>query len=149
MPLFSDPRKQRRAVLLTLAAWVFALMAGIANACLLQDGSSVRAGPQERHGSSTHPDAAVAAQPAALAAHPEPAGDADPDQAACEKFCVADASAAVKQENCQGIDPGPAAWHACGWMAESLRIVVAMQAVDDRPFPHDTPISIRFGRLRL
>lgn len=154
MLLFSDPRPMRRAVMVTLVVWVFGLMAGIANACLLQDAQPVHHGQAPRHSSSgpsvgSPPDPLATSAHEALASPAEPSGDAGPYQASCKKFCDTGASAAVKQEGCDTTDSGHAAVHACGWNPKLAPVAVAKQLFNDRPFPHDTPIAIRFLRLTL
>lgn len=84
----------RRTAWITLIAWLLALTAGVANACLLQTPAAGTA-------------AAALAAPAALAVHPTAAdhehpgddgGAARPGRAGCQKFCTDESSTLAKDK---------------------------------------------------
>ena len=69
MLFFSRRRTRRRTAVVTLVAWGLALMAGMVNACVLQEAVPIHHGQVQ-----AHPSAVPEAQ--ALGSQAEPAGDA-------------------------------------------------------------------------
>ncbi|MEO6030951.1 MAG: hypothetical protein ABIP61_03440 [Burkholderiaceae bacterium] len=93
MPLFSKTHTKRRTVHMVLLVWLFAMTAGWANACLLDERGTQWHGPS------------VVGSPTALVFHalPSQAGvdvghfeNAGPDKSACLKVCGDDSQPVVK-----------------------------------------------------
>ena len=124
-------RAKRRTVTLVLVAWVFALAAGIADACVLHDRHAGRDGPV---GSSAN----------ALA-------HAEGSVSACNDAWDASASAGVKSAGQDSTSP-----HAgfAAVQSRSERLIPASAAVvepsqGDGVLAHGPPAAIRFLRLLL
>lgn len=123
MHAVSHRRAIRRSVLVTLAAWVFALMAGVANACLLHEHES---GPQAQGQTFAHEAthaACDASDAAVVSVANQQARDGNPVDAAA----------------LQPVSAGP----AC---APVLSITPMRR---DGVRAHGPPGAIRFLRLRL
>jgi hypothetical protein len=124
--MFAVPHRRtiQRTVLLTLAAWVLALMAGIANACLPHAGEPGHDGQLQavEHGADQAPchDARVAG---ALTVAKQPGND------------IPHWEAAAVQTFVRSPDP--------------VSDAVTDQAVDGEPHANGSPDAIRFLRLRL
>jgi len=133
LALVFNRRRLRRAVWVTLAAWLLALGAGVAHACVLApQGAGDRAliAPTED-------------DPASLA-HETEAG-----QAGCLKFC-ADGSSALTKNAAPTVDLGPpllavaAPWHAITPMAR-----IGTRLSLGRPADQRQRLVIRLLRLTL
>ena len=124
-------RAKRRTVTLVLVAWVFALAAGIANACVLHDRHAGRDGPV---GSSAN-----------ALAHPE--GSAS----ACKDAWDASASAGVKTAGQDSTSPhaGLAAVQSRSGCLIPASAAVVEPSQGDGVLAHGPPAAIRFLRLRL
>jgi len=159
--LHFDRRRLRRTVCVTLAAWLFALTAGVVNACVLTPHSdALRAAVLE-----THRESPARQEPAgspaqagddqhrshddrsARAGHAQDGGDAG--QGSCVKFCD-DESSALAKYNAPILDLGAGVatvfepWSAAVSItgAESRRSLERLPA-------HGPPLAIRFLRLTL
>jgi hypothetical protein len=124
VPAFPHRRAIHRSVLVTLAAWVLALVAGFANACVLD----VR--EPGRHGQ---------AQVVDRDAHEAECNDS-PDVAA---FSIA------KQAGHDKPDSEPAAVQTIAGAPNPVSVSVTTDAVDGGVHAHGPPDAIRFLRLRL
>ena len=156
MLAFSHRRTKRRTVMVTLLVWVFALMAAVANACLLQVKQ-----PGDHHGRvQTQASAgkvigiyshhSVKLQDESLGAPAVPSVDADASKAPCKNFCDAETSTlAAKQEVHDAADLGYASLHVGACAPYLAPVAVAKLSFDDRPPPHTSPIAIRFLRLTI
>ena len=124
MPVFPHRRAIRRSVVVTLAVWGFALMAGFANACLLHDG-------EPRH---------IALVQAA---------EHDVHEGACNDVWDGAALPVAKQvgHDSNGLDA--AAFHAGAGGPQRVPVAALEQAVEVRLHAHGPPDAIRFLRLRL
>ena len=121
---FPHRRTVQRTVLMTLAVWVLALMAGIANACLPHAGEPGHDGQVQavEHGA---------------------------DDAPCHDAWDARALAVAKQLN-----PDSTHWEAVAVQTivrsqDPVSDAVIDQAVDGEPHANGSPDAIRFLRLRL
>jgi len=155
MPVFSHHRAKRRTVWVTLAAWMLALLAGIANACLLQ--------PQGSHSPasvvSAHDRSVVRSMHVAQAFHVEPgdqdgralhAGDTtDAAQAACVKFCNDESSTVANGKTAQTDLPGPVLVASVDWRSAVPAAAVATWRLLERPTSQGPPLVIRFLRLTI
>ena len=124
MLAFPHRRAIHRSVLVTLAAWVLALMAGIANACLLHDGEP---------------------RPVAQVQAAEP----DAHQATCIDGWDAAALPFPKQAGHDSTDLDAAALHAGAAGPQRVPVAAMEQALDGGLHAHGPPGAIRFLRLRL
>ena len=124
MLAFPHRRAIHRSVLVTLAAWVLALMAGIANACLLHDGEP---------------------RPVAQVQAAEP----DAHDATCNDGWDGAALPFAKQAGHDSTDLDAAALHASAARPQRVAVAAMEQAVDDGLHAHGPPGAIRFLRLRL
>ena len=124
MLAFPHRRAIHRTVLVTLAAWVLALTAGFANACLLHDREPVQHGQVK-------------------------VVDSDVDEAACNESWDAGAIAVTKQAAQDSTHLEPAAIQTIADVPHPASVAVTAQAVDDGVHAHGPPGAIRFLRLRL
>jgi hypothetical protein len=124
-------RVKPRTVALVLAAWVFALAAGIANACVLHDRHTGRDGPV---GSSAH-----------APAHPE--GSAS----VCKDARDASASTGVKTAAPDSGNPHPglATVQTRSACLNPASAALVERSLDDGVLAGGPPAAIRFLRLRL
>jgi hypothetical protein len=133
--MFAFPHRRtiHRTVLVTLAVWVLALMAGVANACLPQ-------AHEPGHGAPVH-----AVEPMAPAHAVEPVSH----EAQCHDAWDAGALTVTKQ---QGPDSNHLDAAAAQTMARSphpVSVAAIDPAVDDGLHTTGPPGAIRFLRLRL
>ena len=124
MLAFPHRRAIHRTVLVTLAAWVLALVAGFANACVLHDREP------GRHGQ---------AQVVDRGAH----------EAACNDSSDVAAFTIAKQAGHDKPDSEPATVQTIAGAPNSVSVSVTTQAVDEGVHAHGPPGAIRFLRLRL
>ncbi|MDP1535954.1 MAG: hypothetical protein Q8L95_02065 [Burkholderiales bacterium] len=124
MLAFSHRHPKRRTVMVTLVAWMFALMAGIANACLPQDREPGHDGRVQSVESGVH-------------------------EATCNDSWDAGASNVAKQKGRDSSHLEPAAVQAGAGQPKLVSVAAIEQAVDDGVLPHGPPVAIRFLRLRL
>ena len=124
MLVFPHRRAIHRSVLVTLAAWVLALMAGYANACFPHDSEP------------SHPSQVQAA-------------DADAHEATCNDAWDAAAATAAKQAGHDSPPLDAALLRAGTGGPKPVAVAVAEQAVDVGLHAHGPPGAIRFLHLRL
>jgi hypothetical protein len=155
MPAFASRLTMRRIVWLTLLAWTMALLAGMANACLLQPHGSraptLAASPQE--------DSAEQARHAAMARHADPGhhegqaarDDHSPDagKAGCLKFCDDQSSTVVTGNAAQPDLPDPALFAHVQWSTLAPRDAIVQWWPAQRPRSPGPPVVIRFLRLTI
>lgn len=129
----------RHATWMILAVWLFALGAGVANACLLNESkngsqSSFAAMPQDVPVAQTH--------------HGE---QSDPDDAGCLKFCDEATLAITKVDQpIADVSPGLVGMLHQAWgstMASAIAAQVRVQAT--RPVHLTLPTAVRPHRLTL
>ena len=121
---FPHRRTVQRAVLMTLAAWVLALMAGIANACLPHAGEPGHDGQVQ-------------------------AVEHSADEAPCHDAWDAGALAVAKQLSLDSIHWEAAALQTAVRSPDPASDAVIDLAVDGEPHANGPPGAIRFLRLRL
>ncbi|MDP1900354.1 MAG: hypothetical protein Q8K96_07855 [Rubrivivax sp.] len=147
-------RRLRHTVWVTLLAWLFALTAGVVNACALATPSSavrefgaVAQASHAGHAGTSEMPGAAGHDGDGTVAHPDPGRDTGKDN--CLKFCD-DQSSALSKDKVAGVDPGAA--FAAG---VDLRSPVSpFTAVEtrlslQRPFAQGPPLVIRLLRLTL
>lgn len=148
MKLFSNSRAKRRTAFMVLLVWLFALVSGVANACLLQ--------AQE-----THAHSVAAAEFSGMAQAPAPwpahAGavashgdDAHPSTAPCLKVCDEGARSVPKPDlKVAQSDPGPVPLLVVLWTAAPPVVPALGQREDMQPATPGLPLRVRYARLAL
>jgi hypothetical protein len=150
MKLFSTARSKRDATFMALVVWLFALVSGLANACLLEtpgNHSNIAAG----HASGAH-HARAKDTPAneVIAHHDDHDDDSDASKESCLKACDDGSNAPTKLH--AGVDPADPgltvlvslAWHTLIPVASARGRVDELQAPAVGP-----PIRLRYARLTL
>lgn len=149
MKLFSNTRTKRSTAWTMLLVWVFALVSGMANACLLE----VRGSHAHAMAGGVHHEVASSAHSAGHAsADAERDGDSHDSKAPCLKACDDGALSLLKQSVGPDLsDPGLAVVVAfAGPVAVAVPVVsVARRTNDLRPPISGLPIRIRYSRLAL
>jgi hypothetical protein len=146
MTLTPSRHRKRNIAFTMLLVWMFALLSGVANACLTESrGEPAHAGPHASQGeplaeAATHPRAADQAQP-----------DEHPDKAPCQKSCDESSQTLVKQlprldtPDLQVALPQPYT-QASGLHLASAALVRAALAAVPPPSP---PPRVKFSRFAL
>jgi uncharacterized protein involved in copper resistance len=155
-PLHFTRRQLRHTASVALFTWVFALVSGVANACLVQAAepgaaaSSFAAGAQ-----MAGCDSGVAAceHDAGPAHHQADNGRGEPVQhggkAVCLKFCVDESSAPAKSKASQADLPGPVLLAGAPW-SPAVQVAVAAQWQSvERPASVGPPLFLRLLRLTI
>ena len=140
---------KRATAWVVLLAWLFALSAGVANACLLETQRShthQSAGGGESHSAPTRSAGHRAAQPGTGDHH-----DRLASKAPCQKVCDETAQSAVKSGSGPDVDsPGLTValwspWSARPW----LESTEARRAATELAPPGDPPARVKYSRLVL
>lgn len=146
MTLFSNSFAKRKAAVMVLLAWLFALASGVANACLLET-PTTHAHVVAAAFEGTYASAVTAGHTGAVADH----GDKSPTaKAPCLKVCDDSSNALVTQLSMTQADTGP---------APLIRVLWLVAAANDvAPFPiggaagpalSELPLRVRYSRLAL
>lgn len=137
------PRHTARIARAMLVVWVFALVSGFANACLLQDPAAVR--------HAAHEVLEDAALPHGHAGHEHPADpDGDGARQLCQSVCDDEQTTLTKVTTPSVPDLGPALlspiepWSFCAVEAQFPRGCPPGAAP-----PPERPVAIRFLRLTI
>jgi len=149
-------RQMRRTAYVTLFAWLFALLSGAVNACLIQPSAT---DPARSNVLLVDPTVGkVAGQGQAIRqiesaqhhAHDEHAGPVDdPAPVGCLKFCADESSAVTKSKAATADLPGPSFVSRLDWQpASPVADVVSWRSVD-QPASQGTPLFIRLLRLTI
>ena len=147
MPLFSNTRTKRRTVHMLLLAWLFAMAAGWANACLLQERGTHWHGPSD-DGLLTAQVAHVS--PGHVGIDADHADNAGPGKSSCLKVCGDDGQSVIKlvpSVDLMDVAMAPPVAHA--W---SVSLVLAERANAWWALParsSSVPLRARFARLAL
>ena len=150
----STRRQLRLTACVALFAWMFALLSGAVNACLIQPN------PQSEPGSISSQVDPVAGKAAGTVAqqvqHGHPQGDDEPDgfgnhssKAGCLKFCADESSAVTKNKSAQADLPGLIAVASLQWPPAVPGLVAAPWLAAERPASGGTPLFIRLLRLTI
>ena len=149
MTAFTTTRFNRNSAFVMLLLWAFAMVAGLANACLMEAPGS-------------HGHAEITAQPTqndvkhvGLVRHAKP--DAGPDQdddshasqEACLKVCDDSSRSLPKQYSLSQIDPGPPIVVAVLWTAIAPIYLQRHQPNDAQLVVSTLPLRVRYSRLAL
>jgi hypothetical protein len=132
-PAHFTRQQLRRTAWVALLAWVFALLSGVANACLIQP-----LAPVDRQVGHVHHHASEAS-----------GLDQDGGRAGCLKFCADESSALAKNKASHADLPGPLLLASIHWqLATTVAAVVQWHPVE-RPATVGPPLFIRFLRLTI
>lgn len=147
-------RQLRRTAAVVLASWVFALLSGVAHACLMPaaaaDGSLVTGLPTGTRAM----DAAAPLQQPTPHDH-RPAGHADSEpandsgQAACLKFCADESSARTKGETPSADLAQAVPLIGARWQRLQLSSTPVPRRQVDRPASVGPPLFLRLLRLTI
>lgn len=147
MPLFSNTVTKRRTVHMVLLAWLFAMAAGWANACLLQERGT--------HGHVPSDSGSLTAQaphvsPGHIGVDDVHAENAGPGKSACLKLCDDNSRAIIKLASSADLTdmamapPVALAWLTPPAAAQRSNAWLTLPA----PSP-GVPLRTRFARLAL
>ena len=155
-PLHFTRRQLRHTACVALFAWVFALVSGVANACLLQTvepGATSRSLTADAQTAGCHSGAAPCEHDAGPAHHHADSGRGEPaqhgDKAVCLKFCTDEASALAKSKASQADLPGPVLLVGAPWSPAVQDAVAAQWWPVERPASVGLPIFLRLLRLTI
>jgi hypothetical protein len=142
-----NTRVIRTTASLTLLAWMFAFVSGVANACLLEreDAGSRGASPESSHSAHGHGESAHHVKSAA-----DPAHDVDISKEPCLKVCD-DGSHSLPSQNA-GLDlndPGAAVLIAVLWAPSANNVAMPDRLREWRRPPPGQPVRMRYSRLTL
>jgi hypothetical protein len=138
--------------LLTVSAWMLALLAGAVNACLLQPelGHAYTSAESTR---STLTESALRGSYVDHGDHGLRAGQTDnttdAGQASCLKFCDDESSTVAKGKSAQASLSGFALASRTNWYTVAPATAVANRGAVERLFSHGPPLVIRFLRLTI
>lgn len=147
-------RHLRSTAVLTLMAWVLALLAGIVNACQLQTYSPGTLTP----GVSTRGDSAERGMHAGRTLHVENGdhdvaggyeGQSDTGKAGCLKFCDDESSSVATAKTSQADLVGMVTVASIDWLAAMPTATGAPWRQFERPASQGPPLFIRFLRLTI
>jgi hypothetical protein len=149
-------RQLRHTAYVALFAWVFALVSGVANACLLQTVEpgvtifSLAAGEQT---AGCHSGVAPCEHDAGLAHHHADSGRGEPaqhgDKAVCLKFCADKSSALAKSKSSQADLPSLVPMASAPWLPAVQVAAVAQWWPVERPASVGPPLFLRLLRLTI
>jgi len=154
MPTLRFNRRQRcHTACLTLFAWVFALLTGVANACLVQPLASGE--PGSNLSQSVPLVEGTAGSATQQAEHGHPADDedgghgTDGGRAGCLKFCADESSGVTKSKAALADFAGPTFVAGIQWQ-QAARVAAASQwPVVERTATVGPPLFIRLLRLTI
>ncbi len=145
MKLISNTFAKRKAVVMVLLAWLFALASGVANACLLET-------------PTTHAHVLTAAfegarTSAVMAGHTgvvaDSGGELPAAKAPCLKVCDESSNALATQLSLAQPDMGPAPLVRVLWLVAATDRVATSSAGDPEPAAAGLPLRVRYSRLAL
>jgi hypothetical protein len=146
MTLTTSRHHKRNVALAMLLVWVFALLSGVANACLTEPRGET--GHASLHASQVDHPAKVAVHPFA----PDHAQDDEhPDKAPCQKSCDESSQTLLKQlpkpgtPGLQAAAPPPSTLAIDLQMASAALVRAALAAVA----PPSPPPRVQYSRLAL
>jgi len=146
MILIASRHRKRSIALAMLFVWVFALVSGVANACLLEPhGEKARSGPTASQ--VDHPAQAVLHSHAANQDH----DDSHLDKAPCQRSCDESSQTLLKQQpKLDTPDLQPVALPSQAWIVD----LVHASATPERTYvaavpPPSPPPRVWFSRLAL
>lgn len=155
-PLHFSRRQLRHAACLALFAWVFALVSGVANACLVQAAEPGAVAFSHPVGTRTGGcDSGVAPREhvAGSARHHADSERGEPapygGKAVCLKFCADESSALAKSKTSQADLPGPVHLARAPWSPAVQVAAAAQWQAIERPASVGPPSFLRLLRLTI
>ena len=145
MKLLASTFAKRSTAFLVLLVWVFALVSGVANACLLE-ARHAHAAPVELFETVQVPLVSPG-HAGVVAGHDD---DSQAAKAPCLKACDDDAHSLPKQDlTATQADPGPAPLMSILWTAVTPAATTSRRMDDGQPALPEQPIRVRYSRLVL
>ena len=155
-PLHFTRRQLRRTAGVALFAWMFALVSGVANACLVQaaePGAAALSLPEGTRRGGCDSGVAPCEHDAGPAHHHADSGRSEPGQhggkAVCLKFCADESSALAKSKASQAELPGPVLLAGAPWSMAVQVAAAAQWRPVERPASVGPPIFLRLLRLTI
>lgn len=147
MTVFSTTRSKRRTAFMVLMAWLFALVSGLANACLLEAPAVHSTGAQVAPSDGHHPRAEVLVQHEAAEGH----GERLPgSKESCLKACDDGTHTSIKAPaGVDQTDPGPASFVTTLWPAAVPVVLMPHRAQELHVPLCEPPLRVRYSRLML
>lgn len=147
MKLFSNTRARRNTALMVLLVWLFALVAGVANACLLearQTHSHIATAASSE--AATHASVILPGHTGAVA----DGVDESHFKAPCLKVCDDGTRSFPKQDRVVAqADPGPTPLVQVLW-SKVVPVVATLRQMDvEQPATPGLPVRVRFSRLAI
>lgn len=144
---FSTNRTKRNAAFFAMLVWLFALVSGVANACLLEARGSSPSIASAGAITTADAPAMVAGDASAVAGHGH---DSDTSKAPCLKVCDDESRSLPKQESgAAQTDPGPAPLFTVLWIAATGVGAPPVRVDDLHPLASGLPLRLRYVRLTL
>lgn len=147
-------RHLRSTAVLTLLAWVLALLAGMVNACQLQTytpgtHTSVVSAHDRSGESGAHAEQALYGNDGNHSAVGGHEGQSDIGKAGCLKFCAEESSTVAKGETAQPDLLGIVTVASIDWQPEMPFATATPWRSVDQPVSQGPPLFIRFLRLTI
>ena len=140
-----NARSRRSTATVMLLGWLFALVSGVANACLLEAREA-----HDRGSPTLHFAAASTASETAVGGVAEHDTDSGASRVSCLKACDDGSQTLLKQSSGLDLnDPGMAPFFAMAWPAATAVASAAIRLNDTRPAAPEPPVRLRFSRLAL
>lgn len=144
MPFRPSPHHQRRLCGLMLLLWLFALLSGTVNACVLADSAPPALAPHSEH---AHHHDAVEDE---THAHAEDAAHHHADEhVACHKFCKDEARTLPHNKHQGDVDFTPVLLLYGSPLLPPTQAIAPAARAPQRPLAHGPPLVIRLLRLTL
>ena len=145
MKPFSNTFVKRKAIVMVLLAWLFALASGVANACLFE--TPTVPAPVVAAGSGKARVLAVMA--GHMGAVADDGHESSAAEAPCLKVCDDSSNALVSQPSIAQADAGPAPLVRVIWLVAVADRVAPSQTGDPWPSATKLPLRLRYSRLAL
>ena len=138
---------KRHTAFLVLLGWLFALVSGVANACLLEARvTHAHAAPVELFKTAQAP-LVTPGHAGVVAGHDD---DSHVAKASCLKACDDGAHSVTKRDlTATQADPGPAFLMSILWTAVTPAASTSRRMNDVQPALPERPIRVRYSRLAL
>ena len=144
MKLFSNPFAKRQAAFMVLLAWLFALVSGVANACLLEPPATHAHAVAAPDGARV--SAVMAGHIGAVVDH----GDESPSaKAPCLKVCDESSNALPTQAGKALADTEPTPLVRTLWPVTAADRMTLSPMGDFEPAAPELPLRVRYSRLAL
>ncbi len=145
MPFRLSPRHQRRFCGLMLLLWLFAVLSGTVNACVLAE-----AAQPAHHEHAEHALAHDAIEENGHAHADEHAAHHHADEhVACHKFCQDEARTLPQSKHLDGVDFTPVLLLYGSPLLPDVTAPLPVEQAPQRPPAHGPPLVIRLLRLAL